>query len=73
MAEVNTKQAAALINTSYMTIHRRANDGTLRVRRVGVHRDLRIDLDDLRAFAQKYDYRFNEELAKRYTEPNTTG
>ena len=73
MAEVTTRQAAAIINTSYMTIHRRANDGTLKVRRVGVHRDLKIELGDLREFANAYCYKFNEDLARQYTQQNTAG
>lgn len=73
MTEVSTRQAAAIINTSYMTIHRRANDGKLNVRREGLHRDLRIELDDLREFAKAYGYKFNEDLARQYTTQDIAG
>jgi len=68
MAEVTSTQAAAIINTSHMTIHRRVDDGTLPGRRQGLDRQIRVEVDDLRRFAAKYGYPFNEEMARRYSD-----
>lgn len=67
MAEVTSTQAAAIIHTSHMTIHRRVDDGTLPGRRQGLDRQIRVEIDDLRQFAAKFGYRFNEELARQYS------
>ena len=67
MAEVTSTQAAAIIGTSHMTIHRRVDDGLLPGRRQGLDRQIRVDLDDLRRFAKEYGYRFDEELARQYS------
>jgi hypothetical protein len=67
MAEVDSRQAASLIGVSIMLIHRRADDGTLKVRRVGMHRRIWVELDDLRDFAARYNYRINEKLVAQYT------
>lgn len=67
MAEVTSTQAAAIIGTSHMTIHRRVDDGLLPARRQGLDRQIRVDLDDLRRFAQAYGYRFDEKLALQYS------
>lgn len=66
MAEVSAPQAAEIINTSHPTIFRRVDDGTLAARREGMKREIWIDVDELRRFAQEYGYRFDEKLAKRY-------
>ena len=68
MAEVTAPQAAEILSTSYMTIHRRVDDGTLNARREGVKGILRIDVDELRRFANKFGYRFDERLAKQLAE-----
>jgi hypothetical protein len=67
MAEVTSTQAAAIIDTSHMTIHRRVDDGSLPGRRQGLDRQIRVEIDDLRQFATKYGYRFNEEIARQYS------
>lgn len=67
MAEVTSTQAAAIINISHMTIHRRVDDGLLKGRRQGLDRQIRVDIDDLRQFATEYGYHFNEELARQYS------
>lgn len=66
MTTVTATQAAEILSTSHMTIHRRVDDGTLPARREGLARIIKIELDDLRRFAEKYDYSFNEEVALRY-------
>lgn len=71
MTEVTAEQAAEIIGVSYVTIHRRADDGTIpsdSIRREGKMRKLFVDLDALRQFAQEYGYRFDEALAHQYTQ-----
>ena len=67
MADVTSTQAAEIIGTSHMTIHRRVDDGKLPGRRQGLDRQIRVDLDDLRRFAEQFGYRFDEELAQKYS------
>lgn len=66
MAEVTAQQAAEILSTSHMTIHRRVDDGTLPARREGMARIVKIEVDDLRRFAKEYGYRFDEAMASRY-------
>lgn len=66
MPDVTSTQAAEIIGVSHMTIHRRVDDGRLPGRRQGLDRQIRVDLDDLREFAQEYGYRFDENLARQY-------
>lgn len=68
MAEVTAQQAAEILSTSHMTIHRRVDDGTLPARRQGLARIVRIDVDDLKRFANEYGYRFDEKLATEYAD-----
>lgn len=67
MPEVTSFQAAAIIGTSYGTIHRRVNDGLLPGRRQGLNRQIWVEIDDLRQFANKYGYKFDESLAQEFT------
>ena len=66
MTTVTATQAAEILSTSHMTIHRRVDDGTLPARREGLARIVKIELDDLRQFAQEYQYSFSEEIAARF-------
>lgn len=68
MPEVNGPQAAEIIGKSVVTIHRKVDDGVLPARREGTgeRRFLYIDLEDLRQFAKKYGYRFDEKKAAQY-------
>lgn len=66
MAEVTAPQAAEITDISYMTLYRRVEDGTLPHRRIGIRGEIRINVEDLRAFAAKLGYRFNEVLATQY-------
>lgn len=65
MAEIATSDAAQVVGVNRVTIMRWCNDGLIQARRVGMRRDWRIDLDDLRRHAQQYGYDFDEELAQR--------
>jgi predicted DNA-binding transcriptional regulator AlpA len=68
MPEVNGPQAAEIIGKSIMTIHRKVNDGTLPARQEGTgkRKFIYIEIDDLRRFAEKYGYRFDEAIAAKY-------
>lgn len=67
MATVTASQAAEILSTSHMTIHRRVDDGLLPARREGLARIIKVDLDDLKRFAQEYGYSYNEEVAAQFT------
>jgi len=68
MAEVNAPQAAEILSVSLMTIHRKVDSGALPARQQGTGERIFvfIDIDDLRRFAQRYGYRFNEAKAAQY-------
>jgi predicted site-specific integrase-resolvase len=66
MAEVTAKQAGEILSISYVTIHRRADDGSLQVRREGKMGMIWVNIDELRRFANEYNYRFDEALATQY-------
>lgn len=67
MAEVTTAKAAEILSANQRTIQRRVDDGKLPARKQGLRGIAYISLDDLRAFAQQYGYRYNEELAEEST------
>lgn len=68
MAEVTASQAAEILSTSHMTIHRRVDDGSLQARRQGLARIVKIDVEELRRFAKENGYRFDETLARDYAD-----
>lgn len=68
MTEVTTAQAAEILSTTQRTIQRRVDDGHLPARRQGLKQAAYIELDDLKAFAEKYGYRFNEVEAAKLTQ-----
>lgn len=68
MIDLTSPQAAKVIGTNRVAIYRAAESGLLKARRQGVRGMIRIDVNDLRTFAQTYGYKFNEDLAKTYTE-----
>ena len=63
MAEVSSVDAARIINISEVTIRRHVYGERLPARREGLRKRMFIEVDDLRNFAQKYQYRFDETLA----------
>lgn len=65
--EVTASQAADILSISYVTIHRRVDDGALSARRQGLNRMIMIDIEELRRFAKQYGYRFDEAVAARYS------
>ena len=60
MTEVTTGKAAEIIQTNQRTVQRRVDDGTLPARRQGLKGIAYIRIDDLKAFAEKYNYHFDE-------------
>ena len=62
--EISSTQAATLLGgVSRTTINTWVDDGTLKGYRQGPRGWIRIDVNDLREFAQKYNYPFDEDLA----------
>lgn len=67
MPEVSSAEAAKIIGITSQTIRRHIDDQLLSARKQGVRGIVRVDIDDLRKFADEYQYRFDEELAAKYT------
>lgn len=63
MPEVSAREAAQIINVGHMTIRRYVKAGRLPARNEGIRGIIKIEVDDLRQFAERYQYRFNEDLA----------
>ncbi len=63
MPEISSEEAARLIGMSRQSIRAHVENGRLAARRVGPRRVVKIELEDLRQFAEKYQYRLNETLA----------
>lgn len=65
MPEVSRLNAALIIKTSRETIRRAVNNGELPARREGKMLTMWIEVGELKRWAESYNYRFNEELAKQ--------
>ncbi len=63
MPDVSSTEAAKIIGVSSQTIRRQIDRGLLSARLEGPKRLVKIDIENLRQFAERYQYRFNEELA----------
>lgn len=70
--EVTPPQAAKILHKSAMTIYRKIQNGVLPARQEGTgkRRFVFIALNDLRCFAEKYGYRFDESVAAHYQQQN---
>lgn len=68
MPEVSLTQASEIVSKDRTTVFRWVEDGLLSARRVGIRRDIKIDISDLEGFARKYDYPFDQSLARQYAE-----
>lgn len=66
MTEVTAPQAAEIVGIDHSTIFKHVRADILPARRVGLRRDIRIDTTDLRKYAEKLGYRFDETLATQY-------
>lgn len=67
MPEVSSVNAGRIIYKSGQTIRRHVDSGQLVARREGPRGTIWIDIEELRKFAIKYSYRFNEELVNQIT------
>lgn len=65
MPEVSSRTAAQIIGISDMTVRRHIHANRLDAQRRGLSKTYWIDVDVLRRFATEYNYRFDEELAKK--------
>lgn len=68
MLEVSSVAAAKIIGISDDTIRRQVRNGLLSARQQGLRGMIRIEIEELRSFAQKYQYRFDENLASQLAE-----
>ena len=66
MTEVTAPQAAEIVGIDHSTLFKHVRAEVLPARRVGLRRDIRIETDDLRKYAAKLGYRFDEALATQY-------
>jgi hypothetical protein len=67
MPEVSSSQAARIIRMSDDTVRRHVRMGLLPARRQGPRKDAKIEIEELRRFAQKYNYQFDEALAQSFS------
>jgi len=68
MPEVSLTQASEIVSKDRTTVFRWVEDGLLPARRVGLRRDIKIDVKQLESFAKRYDYPFDKSLARQYAE-----
>lgn len=66
MAKVTAEQAAEIVSVSHWTVVRWVNEQLLPAERRTLKRIIRIDIDDLRRFAHKNGYDFDEVIAGKY-------
>ena len=68
MPEVRLPQASEIVSKDRSTVFHWVEKGLLPARRVGIRRDIRIDVDSLRSFAREHNYPFDERLARTIEE-----
>ncbi len=70
MPEVTAPQAAAIIDVSLPTVHRKVDAGLLPARQQGTgeRRFIYVEIEALREFAAEYGYRFDEGIAQQFSE-----
>jgi len=66
MPEVSTAQAAEIIGTSDETIRRYVDRSMLPARQQGIRGIIRIELSDLRSFAEQNGFRYDQQIANRH-------
>lgn len=59
--ELTSPQAAKIIGVTEVTIRSWVERGALKGKRVGLRRYVRVQVDDLRAFAAQYGYEIDED------------
>lgn len=68
MAKVSAPEAAEILSTTRVTVFRWVDEGLLPAERMTRRNIIMIDVDDLRQFAEKSKYPFNEALAREYAQ-----
>lgn len=68
MPKLTTTNAGRVISKTDQTIRRHVHDGRIMAKREGLSGKMWIDVEDLRDFATKYSYFFDEELAAQLAE-----
>ncbi len=63
MPELSSTDAGRVIGVSRQTIISYVDSGVLQARRMGLRKVIRIDVEELRRIAEKYEYRFDATLA----------
>lgn len=66
MPDVSSAEAAQIIGISSQTIRRLIDRELLPARKQGLRGLVRVELDDLRKFAEEYNYKFDDRLAEVY-------
>lgn len=66
MPEVTLTQASGIVQKDRSTVFQWVQDELLPARRVGLRRDIRIDLSELEKFAKQYGYDYDAALAAQY-------
>ena len=68
MPQVTAPQAADILSTTRVTVFRWVDEGLLPAERITRRNLIMIDVEDLKRFAGKNGYSFDEELAKQLSE-----
>lgn len=63
MPELSSTDAGRVIGVSRQTIVFYVDSGVITARRIGLRKVIRIDVEELRSIAEKYEYRFDATLA----------
>lgn len=67
MPEVTAAQASQIVGVTDDTVRNYVERGLLPARRQGIKRIIYIDLDNLKRFANQYNFRFDQAAADRIT------
>ena len=67
MPEVTSVEAGEIIGVTDDTVRSYVERDLLPARRQGLRRKIYIELQDLKAFAAQYDFRFNTQRAEQIT------
>ena len=68
MPELSSNDAAQVIGTTSETIRRYIDREILPARQFGLRGIIRIDVDDLKKFANEYGFRFDDQMAAQLAE-----
>lgn len=68
MPEVTLTQASQIVGKPRKTVFIWIQKELIPCRRIGLRRDIRIQIDDLRAFALKHGYDYDAALAAKYSQ-----